>query len=321
MIFENKILDVYRSVAFSRCDDKGTSFYFSASDFEGLNEEKYPFKSKRGESLSGRFYYYDGYNEKRIIVFDHGMGGGHRAYMREIELLCKHGYRVFAYDHTGCMESEGENTGGMGQSLSDLDDALNTLSKDARYSSLDVSVMGHSWGGYSTLNIIALHPEISHAVVLSGFISVRRLVNSFIKGILSVYRKAVMKLEEQRHVKTVHLDATQTLQNSEIPILLIYSDNDALCTKKRHYDPLFYALSHKKNIRFMLEHGKGHNPNYTEDAVAYLGKFLKAKAEKEKRGELKTEEEKKAFVSSFDFKRMTEQDSRVWKEIFKTLDE
>lgn len=320
MIFEKKVLDIYKGIAFSRCDDKGTARYFSVFDFAGLCEEKYPFKSKKGNTLFGRFYYYEGYNPNRLIVFDHGMGGGHLSYMREIERLCRHGYRVFAYDHTGCMESEGENTGGMGQSLSDLDDAISTLRSDEKYSSLDISVIGHSWGGYAAINIIALHPEISHVVVLSGFLSVERLVKSFMHGILSIYRKPVLKLEREAHSKTVHHDAIETLKDTEIPVLLVYSDTDTLCPKKAHYDPLYEALRHKQNIRFMLEHNKGHNPNYTEDAVKYLGEYLKVKSEKEKAGKLGTVEEKRAFVSSFDWKKMTEQDGRVWTEIFKTLD-
>ena len=70
----------------------------------------------------------------------------------------------------------------------------------------------------------------------------------------------------------------------------------------------------------MLEHNKGHNPNYTEDAVKYLGEYLKRKSEMQKAGKLTTDEEKRAFVSSFDWKKMTEQDAGVWEEIFKTLD-
>ena len=98
MIFEKKILAMYKNLAFRRCDDKGTDFYFSSEDFEGMNREEYPFRSSLGHELRGFIYYYDNPIEDRLIVFEHGFFGGHRSYMREIEMLCRRGYTVFAYE-------------------------------------------------------------------------------------------------------------------------------------------------------------------------------------------------------------------------------
>ena len=39
MIFEKQIVNAYRGMAYTRCDDNGTAFYFSAEDFEGLSRE------------------------------------------------------------------------------------------------------------------------------------------------------------------------------------------------------------------------------------------------------------------------------------------
>ena len=100
--------------------------------------------------------------------------------------------------------------------------------------------------------------------------------------------------------------------------LLVYSANDKLVGKAAHFDVLKSALSHKENIRFLLVHNKGHNPNYTEDAVKYLGEYSSAVAKQRKK--LKTADQKKAFRDSWDWNRMTAQDEAVWAEIFKTLD-
>ena len=105
MIFEKQIVNLYREMAYTRCDDNGMAYYFSAEDFPGLQKESYPFRSLKGYRLQGYLYHYDHPQEGRLVVFDHGFGGGHRSYMKEIEKLCKHGFLVFAYDHTGCMES------------------------------------------------------------------------------------------------------------------------------------------------------------------------------------------------------------------------
>ena len=318
MIFEKQIIRMYRGMAYTRCDDNGTAYYFSEDDFPGLHRESYGFKSSQGHNLQGYLYRYDTVIPGRLLVFDHGFGGGHRSYMKEIEMLCRHGYPVFAYDHTGCMESGGENPNGMAQSLCDLHDCIATLKRDAKFSGLDISVMGHSWGGFSTLNIAALHPEISHLVVLSGFVSVEMLVNSCFGGIMKGYRKAIMKLETQANPEFVKYNAVESLQETEAKTLLIYSDNDQMCHKAVHYDALKNGLAGRKNIQMMLVQNKGHNPNYTEDAVKYLGEYAAAKTKLLKKSP--TAEQKTAFVKSWDWNRMTAQDEAVWRHIFDCLD-
>ena len=266
------------------------------------------------------YNYYNNPIEDRLVVFDHGFFGGHRSYMREIETLCKHGYRVFAYDHTGCMESEGETPNGMSQSLRDLNDCISVLRAEERYKDIDISVVGHSWGGFSTLNISALHPDISHVVVMSGFVSVELLVNSIFGGLLSGYRKAIMDLECASNPDFVNYNAVESLRSTKAKVLLIYSKNDGMCKKAPHYDTLHKELSAIDNISFILVPNKGHNPNYTEDAVKYLNKYVSKRTALLKKGRLSTPEQKAEFVSSFDWKRMTEQDNAVWEKIFNCLD-
>ena len=234
-------------------------------------------------------------------------------------MLCRRGLCVFAYDHTGCMLSEGEGAGGMAQSLRDLNDAFCFLKSQERFSSCTFSVMGHSWGGFSSANIVALHPEIRHIVVLSGFLSVWRLVHSFFGGILSPYRRAVLALEAEYNEPFLSYDATETLRGTEARILLVYSDNDALCSRRLQFDPLVAALSDRENVTLRLESGKGHNPNYTKDAVAALAEYSRAVKKMHRKKNL-TDEEKRAFVSSFDWDRITAQDADVWAAIYQTLE-
>lgn len=320
MIFEKQILNVYKGMMHTRCDDNGTAFYFSATDFEGLIAEPLAFEAMAGHTLQGYLYYYENVIPGRIIVFDHGFGGGHRAYMKEIEKLCRHGYLVFSYDHTGCMESGGESPNGMAQSLCDLNDCIHFIKSCERTKGLDISVMGHSWGGFSTLNIAALHSDISHVVVLSGFVAVELLVNDFFSGLLKGYRKSILAYETQANPDFVGFNAVETLSKTNATVLLVYSDNDQM-VRKSQYDTLCAGLSDKANIKFRLEHNKGHNPNYTEDAVAYLGEYLAAKNKLTKKKKLVADEQKRAFLASFDWNRMTVQDESVWEAIFDCLDQ
>ena len=319
MIFEKQMVNTYKGMMYTRCDDTETVFYFSAADFLGLQAEPYTFSASAGHTLQGYLYCYDAPKEGRLIVFDHGFGGGHRAYMKEIEQLCRHGYRVFAYDHTGCMESGGASPNGLAQSLCDLNDCITALRSDNRFANCSISVMGHSWGAFSTLNITALHPEITHIVAMCGFVSVEEMIKTFFSGPLKGYRKAVMALESESNPRFSKFHAVDSLSRSCAKALLIYSADDPLC-RRNHYDLLKEGLAERENLRFILTDRKGHNPNYTEEAVKLLADFTKARGKFLKKKNL-TAAEKSAFVASFDWERMTAQDAAIWNEIFAHLDE
>ncbi len=320
MIFEKKILDVYRKTAFSRADGDGLAYYFSHTDFEGLLCEEYPFPSRLGHTLAGKLYSYENPIAGRLVVFDHGFGGGHRSYMREIEELCRHGYLVLAYDHTGCMESGGEGTRGLGGSITDLDDCLTFVKADARFAGYSLSVVGHSWGGYATILAPALHPDLSHIVILAGSVSVKQLLRGFLRGPLALYRRAALALEREANPNTTDLDGTAVLAQTKTRVLGIYSENDPLIGKKLHFEPLQKALAGKENARLVLVPNRGHNPNYTEAAVGLLAAYGKEKSAFRREHPHASDEEKAAFCARFDWSSITEQDSAVWAEIFAWLD-
>ncbi len=305
---------------YTRADDTGAVFYFSADDFEGLRKIPYPVKSSRGHTLDGYFYSYDGYRDDRLIVFEHGMGSGHTGYMKEIERLCAHGYRVYAYDHTGCMNSGGEDTGGFAQSLIDCNDVLNALRADPATAALPVSVIGHSWGGLSSVNIAALHPEVSHIVALAPPISAPQLICHMLPDLFSRYAKRFSDEERTKHPKTYDCDARQSLKNTDAHVLIIHSSDDAVVAAKHHFELLRNALADRPNTCFVLLAGKAHNPNYTEDAVRYKDAFFAEYKTAMKKKQLVTAEQKEAFKNKYDWNRMTAQDDAVWQMIFETLD-
>lgn len=317
MIFEKQIEKMYRSNLFVRQDNAGGLFYFSAADFPGLRSHPYTFKATAGHDLKGYFYHYDDPIPGKLVVFDHGMGNGHRAYMREIERLAKAGFLVFSYDHTGCMESGGEGCNGFAQSLNDLDACVTALNREEGLKDRAISVVGHSWGGFSTMNIAALHPEITHVAAMSGFVSVERIVNQTFGGIMKGYRKPMLELERRTNPDYVDFDAAESLKNTNAKVLLIYSADDKMVHKTMHYDALHEALEGRENIRFLLVDGKNHNPNYTLDAVKYKDEFFGAYKKAAK--SLKTDAKKKAFMDGFDWRRMTEQDEAVWTQIIDHL--
>ena len=320
MFLKNKAIEIYKSMTFARCDDKESIFYFTKDDFDGLCAEPFEVKSKRGDTLRGYFYHYDIKFPDRVVVFDHGLGGGHTAYMKEIELLAYHGFLVVAYDHTGCMDSEGEGTNGLSQSLSDLDDVLAFLKTHPVTSDKKICVIGHSWGGFSTMNVCALHPEIHSIVSMSGFISVDKMIKQNFSGPLAPYRKAIETVEREANPVFYTYNAIDSLKSTSAPVLLIYSDNDKMVHKKHSYDILKRELSDRENISFILEKGKEHNPNFSAEAVRQKNIFFKDLKKMRRKKLLKSAEARARFVNLYNWHAITEQDMSVWERIFEHLE-
>ena len=240
---------LYKKELFSRHDDNGTVFYFSDRNFPGLKKEPYRFLTKAGHRLTGYFYSYENPKEGRIVVFDHGMGVGHRAYLKEIEMLARHGYLVYSYDHTGCTESEGAGIRGFLGSLADLDACLTALKKD--FPDNKFSVMGHSWGGFSTMNICAFHPDIAHAVALSGFTDLHTIQKEVIPCFLLPFRGRLVNIEREANPDYIDACALTALESTEARVLIIHSADDKTVSSKNSFDRLKKALSDKENIRFL----------------------------------------------------------------------
>ena len=317
MLFEKTIQGLYRQNVCIRQDNAGGIFYFGPGDFPGLQAHPYGFRARGGYDLNGFFYCYDNPIPGRLVVFDHGMGNGHRAYMREIERLCRAGFLVFSYDHTGCMRSGGDGCNGFATSLSDLDACISALKAEPGIQDRTISVVGHSWGGFSTMNISAIHPEITHVVSMSGFVSVEQIVNQSFSGLLSPYRAGILALERSFNPEYVAFSAIHSLRKSKAQVLLIYSDDDKTVSKAHHFDLLQRSLADRENIRFLLLSGKDHNPTYTDAAVVYKNAFFKAYQKGLKRRT--TPEQVKAFMDGFDWWKMTEQDEAVWEQIIAHL--
>ena len=290
--------------------------HLGVEDFEGLCKADHSFLSG-GNRLSARFYYYPSPRKDAVVVFEHGLGHGHTAYMREIETLAKRGFLVFTYDHTGCMASEGENVQGFGRSPMDLDAALCALEKEEALSGRRIAVVGHSWGGFATLTLGAHHPNVTAAVAISGFRSVKAMMDQSLPLPLRFLGRRVARLEEATNGNYARLDAVECLKKGSVPTLVIHGDADGVVQYKRHFLPIQKAgLS---NVSFRTVSGGGHCPHYSRAAEEYMHEYFGKRMRLAAEGA--SEEERARFVATFDFWRMTEQDPDIWQEIFAFLEE
>ena len=151
------------------------------SDFEGLKRNQYQFTSNKNQKLTDYLYSSEkspagnsDTSAKGIIVFAHGFGGGgHNSYMDCINFFAERGYLVFAYDANGNDESEGlgrkNAVGGLPQGVIDLNYAISFVEESGNFPSLPIYLWGHSWGGYSVVNVLNYHPEVKAVAEIAGF--------------------------------------------------------------------------------------------------------------------------------------------------------
>ena len=60
MIFEKQVVNMYKGMMHTRCDDTETVFYFSPSGFPLLKYEPLSFVASKGHTLKGYLYWYEG---------------------------------------------------------------------------------------------------------------------------------------------------------------------------------------------------------------------------------------------------------------------
>ncbi|MBQ8546235.1 MAG: alpha/beta fold hydrolase [Clostridia bacterium] len=319
-MFTKKVQKIFRGVVYARSSEQPHIHLFSAKDFEGLNQESFDVESSLGHTLKGYFYYYENPIKNKLIVFEHGMFGGHRSYMREIEMLAKHGYLVYAYDHTGCMESGGSGTGGFAQSLRDSNEVISKLKEIEKLHGYDIYVMGHSWGGFATLNVSRFHPDIKKIVAISGFVSPKKIIYQHLGGHLRIFAKKIYKGEVSLNPDYMEISALDTLANMTGEALIIHSPNDNVVSYKKHFLLLQKTFKDKKNISFLTVPNTKHNPNYTEEAVKEKDRLFSEVKIAQKKNELSSPEACEAFKNRFDWYKITEQNEDVWARIFQFLD-
>lgn len=305
-------LNIYLSNFITRFDKNGITPFLSHLDFEGLYCENSFFTNSKGNKIAYFFYQYNNASKDKVILFLHGIGPGHTAYMSEINTLCKRGYKVLTLDYTGCDKSDGKDLYSVNQPTEDVDELLKFLNLKE-----EIIVIGHSLGGYTTLNTINVHENITKAVVISGFISLKKELDGLFKHIpFSSY--PAIRYEKKLKMKYGNLDNVKYLKTTEDKILFIHSKDDHLVPFETATGFIQKKIKNK-NLSFIVVDGKKHNPNYTKESLDYMTETFEVYHEKIKSKELDTLEKKKEYMSDKSAFKMTYQDEEIWNQIFDFL--
>lgn len=306
------IVDQYKKNLVRRYNKEVGIPYYSFKDFEGLKQEANTFKNSKNTEIHYYFYYYNGFKKDKIILFCPGIGPGHTSYLREIEILAKHGYKVLTLDYTGCGESGGETLASLNMPTFDVVELLDLLKLKE-----EIVVMGHSLGGYTSLNFANIREDIKKVVVLSGFVSIKTLMKALLHSPFITSR--ILKYEKKVVPEYFAVDNIEFLKTTNKQLFVIQSDDDTLVPYKVALK--FAEDAHNPNVKTLRVTGRKHNPNYTDAAIKYLdetfGNYYRLIKEKT----IKTDEDKINYFKDISIDKLTEQDMKMFEEIFKFIDE
>ena len=317
MMLFSKIIEKKFDAVLGRYEGDPAIHYPAVTDYPQLNRQEFDLPGDRGVTLKGAFYYEGLFRPEKLVVFDHGIGAGHLAYLREIELLAAHGYTVYSYDHTGCVSTGGSGILGFAQGVNDLDHVLTALRKDPRFREESVKLVGHSWGAYASMNVAALHPEVTHVVSLAGFLSARALVEQYIPKPFLKYSDEVMDRERQHNPAYADLDARESLRKSHAKLLHLQSRDDKKVEFERSCQLLSEALKDRPDTEFVVVDGHNHDPQRTQQAAA--ADLLMQGDLNRKKKQLTTAAQQEAFRASYDWNLIGQQDMEIWSRIFAFL--
>ena len=254
-------------------------------------------------------YIYGAENDKGLIVWSHGIGCGHEAYLDDILWFADHGWRVFAYDGTGSGDSEGSGSRGLVQSALDLSCALDVTEHDLRLAGLPVMLIGHSWGGYAAGAVMNFNHRVRAAVSISGYAEPTEMLTEGAEQMIGTVGSRLFfpfqwMYQRMTFGADMNLSAVDGINRTNTPYLILHGEHDTDVSYDR-----CSIISRRDQIRnpyavFETLTGEyaDHNSFFVSDAAnAYRKEREKAyDALRESRGGKLTAEDKAAFCAETD---------------------
>lgn len=241
---------------------------------DNYNIEYIKFKSGKN-NLQG--YYFQTENPKALIILSHGIGGGAEIYLSTILYFVDNGFNVFAYDNTGCYNSEGDNSIGITQSVVDLNNALIFIENEDKFNNLPILLYGHSWGGYAVTSIFSFEHNITASVSVSGFnrpLNISYEWGETLLGPVFIFEKPFLFLYQKIKLKdTLDINAVNGINNTNKPIMIIHGINDDVILIKGEAIINFKNEITNPNVVYKIcseELLDGHNTLFTDkDSTIY----------------------------------------------------
>ncbi len=309
----------YKFAFGGRADKNPLLKYFTAADF---NLSATPITVKSGKTDLNGFIYSSGNaplnQTENLIIFAHGMGPGQIAYTTEIAYFCNRGATVLAFDSAGCNFSGGKNIKGMYEGAKTVLAAIGYVRSLPEFAKSKLTLIGHSWGGYSVLcaaakaaqKIGAKQQKINKVIAISAPCTPAKTIKNGAARIIGKPLAVLLRpfwwiINLLKFGACGNASATKSAKKaaeSGAEVLLIHGDSDSIVAPEN----AVYFKVNKKEVKKYLVKGKAHNPYNTTSAETKLRQLNSALMSKKL-----TPEEKKKFFKEFDFKAATEEDEDV----------
>ena len=171
--------------------------------------------------------------------------------------------------------------------------------------------MGHSLGGYTSINLMNLRKDIKKAVVMSGFLSIESLAKSLLKVHLIV--SIILKYERKTNPDYYDLNNLEFLKTTDKKFFFIQSTNDQVVP----YSICFEKIEqiHRDNIKTLAVNNRKHNPNYTDSAVNYMDEVFGTYFHLIKKKKIKTGQDKINYFKDVPLSKLVEQDETIFDQI------
>ncbi len=294
-----------------RYDGYPTLPYYHALDL-GIKEERFTFKTQHGWNLSGSRYFEKEGGFAGVIVFFHGLGDGRASYIKTISLLAKAGYLVYAYDNTGCMESEGNEIYCLEHTAIDQEYFFRFLDNDPKAKGLKRFALGHSWGGYGAALSAKPEYKIEKVVDIAGFDSPLDVaLGKFSKSLRPILKPFLYIAFKSISPKYGCIKSSKILKMSNSKVLYIQGDKDEDVTLEQGYKPLHAVFKNNPRFRWIIIKGRKHSVYKSKDAEDYVEKVIS-------KGILSN---KVTENIKMDIVRATNENKELWEEIFAFLAE
>lgn len=263
------VLKLHKNLFGNRYSNDTRINYFKKEEF---NLEEEPVEvNMEGITLRGGLFYYSDIKTNNLLVLNHGMWSSIDAYMQDIAYYAKKGFLVIAINHEGVESSDGKNIKCLANSLKCLDYVLRYVKSNPRFKDYNLYVVGHSWGGFATINITSYHNDIKGIFAISPFISVKACMKGLFPKALWPFIPLFLLIEKHYASLYSKANALKGLKDFKGNIVIMHSRNDNIV--KFRYNTGMLVKKHINNISYIIVEDRDHNPYYTYESIMATRKF------------------------------------------------
>jgi len=173
-------------------------------------------------------------HKKHALLFLHGYPGSQKNYDLAEHLALK-GFECFVMHYRGSWQSDGQYS--LLSIYKDVDAVLKYIA-GCGFKEADISLIGSSWGGFVSLEVLSRHPSLNKCILLAPFINISHDEKRLRQGVdflYSVTKPSIKNYEKEQiyaDLKVIQqdynpIDRVDKIDGSKI--LIIHGTKDTIC--------------------------------------------------------------------------------------------